>query len=72
MKITKDTKVGAILDEYGDIADVMEALGLKRVAGNRVRRFIAKFISVKVAAKVHKVPLDILLKKLETATASKS
>ena len=27
MKITKDTRVSTILEEYGDIADVMEVLG---------------------------------------------
>ena len=31
MEITKDTKVSAILQEYGDIADVMEVFGVKRV-----------------------------------------
>ena len=31
MKITKDTRVSAILEEYGDIADVMEVFGIKRV-----------------------------------------
>ncbi|VAW04295.1 hypothetical protein MNBD_ACTINO01-2433, partial [hydrothermal vent metagenome] len=31
LQITQDTKVSEILDEYGDIADVMEALGMKRV-----------------------------------------
>ncbi len=33
LEITEDTKVSEILDEYGDIADVMEALGMKRVGG---------------------------------------
>jgi hypothetical protein len=32
MEITKDTKVADILARYGDIADVMEALGVKRSA----------------------------------------
>lgn len=31
MEITKDTKVADILTRYGDIADVMEALGVKRI-----------------------------------------
>ena len=31
MDITKDTRVADILDEYGDIADVMEVFGVKRV-----------------------------------------
>jgi len=31
MEITKDTKVSAILNEYGDIAEVMEMFGVNRV-----------------------------------------
>jgi len=30
MQITKDTRVSTILEEYGDIADVMEVFGVKR------------------------------------------
>jgi hypothetical protein len=44
LEITEDTKVSEILDEYGDIADVMEALGMKRVGG----------LSVDVAQSHHK------------------
>ena len=33
MEITKNTKVSDILEEYGDIADVMEMFGVKRVGG---------------------------------------
>ena len=42
MEITKDTKVSDILREYGDIAEVMEAFGIKRVSGFSVRKFITK------------------------------
>ena len=31
MEITKDTRVSSILEEYGDIAPVMEVFGIKRV-----------------------------------------
>ena len=31
MEINKDTRVSDILKEYGDIADVMEVFGVKRV-----------------------------------------
>ena len=37
MEITKDTRVSDILKNYGDIADVMEVLGVKRVARYSVR-----------------------------------
>jgi len=32
LEITKDTRVSEILAAYGDIADVMEVFGIKRVA----------------------------------------
>ena len=53
MEITEKTKVYAILDKYGDIADVMNTFGLKRVGPYSFRKFITRFISVKLAAKVH-------------------
>ncbi len=67
LEITEDTKVSEILDEYGDIADVMEALGMKRVGGLSFRRVITKAITVKRAAKIHRVPVDELLDTLNTA-----
>ncbi len=69
LQITQDTKVSEILDEYGDIADVMEALGMKRVGGLSFRRIATKAITVKRAAKIHRVPVDELLEKLHTAVA---
>lgn len=67
MEITKDTKVSAILKEYGDIADVMEALGVKRVGRYSLRRFITKAITVETAARIHRVPLDEFLDTLNKA-----
>lgn len=67
MKITKDTRVSEILREYGDIAEVMEAFGIKRVAGYSVRKFITKALTVEWAARVHRVPLDEFLLTLRTA-----
>ena len=43
MKITEKTYVSEILKEYGDIADVMEIFGVKRVGGLGLRKFITKF-----------------------------
>ena len=71
MDITKDTRVSDILEEYGDIADVMEAFGLKRVGPYSLRRVITKFISVERAARIHKVPLDDMLDNLRKATNPK-
>ena len=71
MKITEKTYVLAILKEYGDIADVMEIFGVKRVGGYGIRKFITKFITVKTAAFVHKVPLEKFILMLETAINGK-
>lgn len=71
MKITKETRVSDILAEYGDIAEVMEVFGVKRVGKYSLRSFLAKFLSVKTAARVHKVPLDKFLNILEKAVQGK-
>lgn len=72
MEITEKTKVGDILAEYGDIAEVMEALGIKRIGTYSFRRVVARFITVERAARLHRVPLDELLKKLRVAVAMKA
>ena len=69
MEITKDTRVSDILSEYGDIADVMELFGIKRVAGYSVRKMLTKAITVQTAARVHRVPLDEFLATLRQAVA---
>ena len=70
MVITKDTRVADILKEYGDIADVMEVFGIKRVARYSIRALATKAITVEWAARVHRVPLDEFLAILEKATSS--
>jgi hypothetical protein len=67
MEITKDTKVSEILAEYGDIADVMELFGVKRVARYSFRRMLTKALTVAMAARVHRVPLDDFLVRLKNA-----
>jgi len=69
MEITKDTKVSAILEEYGDIADVMEVFGVKRVGRYSLRRFITKAITVETAARIHRVPVDEFIETLNKAVA---
>ena len=71
MQITKDTRVSDILLEYGDIADVMEIFGVKRVGKYSLRMFLAKALTVEWAAKVHRVPLDEFLAILNQAVAKK-
>ena len=72
MEITKDTRVSAILEEYGDIADVMEIFGVKRVARYSLRTFITKAITVEMAARIHRVPLAEFLEILHKATTDKN
>ena len=69
MEITKNTRVSEILEKYGDIAEVMEVFGVKRVAGYSFRRLITKAITVEWAARVHRIPLDEFLEILQKATA---
>lgn len=71
MEITKDTRISAILEEYGDIADVMEIFGVKRVGKYSLRMFLAKALTVEWAARIHKVPLDEFLEILNQAVAKK-
>lgn len=72
MKITKDTRVSAILEEYGDIADVMEVFGVKRVERYSLRMLAAKALTVEWAARIHRVPLDEFLQILKQAVAKRS
>lgn len=72
MEITKDTKVADILDEYGDIAEVMEAFGVKRIGRFSVRRLLTKLITVERAAKIHRIPLDEFLVTLRKAVEMKA
>ena len=71
MEITKKTRVSEILEEYGDIADVMEIFGVNRVAGYSMRKMLTKAITVEWAARIHRVPLDEFLETLNKAIALK-
>ena len=71
MEITKKTLVSDILKEYGDIASVMEIFGVKRVGGFSIRKIITRVITVQMAAKIHRVPLDKFLEILNKAVLSK-
>ena len=71
MQITKDTRISAILLEYGDIAEVMELFGVQRVGKYSLRMFLAKALTVEWAARVHHVPLNEFLEILHKATIKK-
>ena len=67
MEITNETRVSEILNEYGDIADVMEIFGVQRVGRYSLRRFLGTALTVKTAARIHRVPLDEFLIILDKA-----
>ena len=67
IEITKDTRVSEILETYGDIAEVMEVFGVKRVARYSLRALAAKVLTVEWAARIHRVPLDEFLRILRQA-----
>ena len=71
MEITKDTRVSDLLDNYGDIAEVMEVFGIKRVGKYSVRKLLTKALTVERAARIHRVPLDEFLTTLNKAIAIK-
>ena len=70
MEITKDTRVSEILEEYGDIADVMELFGVKRVGRYSLRSLAARALTVEWAARIHRVPLEEFLDILRQAVSS--
>jgi hypothetical protein len=70
MDINLNTRVYDIIKEYGDIAEVMEVFGVKRVGPFSLRRILTRFITVKRAAFVHRVPPDNFLKMVQNAVYS--
>lgn len=71
MKVTKDARVSAILEEYGGIADVMEVFGIKRVRRYSLRMLAAKAVTVEWAARIHRVPLNEFINILERVIGKK-
>lgn len=72
MEITKKTYVSEILKEYGDIAEIMELFGVKRVGGLGFRKFLTRFITIRTAAFVHRVPLENFMGMVDAAINSKA
>jgi hypothetical protein len=67
LNVTPETKIADVLSRYGDVASIMETLGVKRVAGFDVRRLLGKLITVKWAARVHGLPLEEMVGRLQSA-----
>jgi hypothetical protein len=72
MKITAKTMVSDILKEHGDIAEIMEIFGVKRVGNFGFRKLLTKVISIRTAAFVHRVPLEGFIRMVENAIAKKA
>lgn len=71
-QITKNTRVADILEQYGDIAEVMELFGIQRVGRYSVRALAAKALTVEWAARIHHRPLDEFLMILNQAIDKKT
>ena len=71
MQTTKDIRVSDIPLKYGDIADVMEVFGIKRVGRYSLRMLAAKAVTVEWAARIHRVPLNEFLDILDRAIGKK-
>jgi hypothetical protein len=71
MKITANTFVSQILKEHGDIAEIMEIFGVKRVGGLGFRKILTKVITIRIAAFVHRVPLQNFIGMVQTAIDEK-
>jgi len=71
MEINLNTGVYNILMKYGDIAEVMEVFGVKRVGRYSIRKILTRFLTVKRAAFIHRVPPDKFLKMVQNAVKSK-
>ncbi len=72
MEITEKTRVFDILQNYGDIAGVMVMFGVKPVGKYSLRRIITRVLTVKMAARIHHVPLHEFLVKLHKAVEQKT
>jgi hypothetical protein len=70
VEINKDTRISDILEHYGDIAEVMELFGIRRVGRYSIRALAARALTVEWAARIHRVPLDEFLAILKKAVQS--
>jgi hypothetical protein len=67
MQVGPNTKIADVLKRYGDIADVMETLGVKRVGRFDIRKLLGKAITVRRAAFVHRLTVEEMVAALQTA-----
>ena len=67
MEITKNTKLFTILEKYGDVPAVLKAFDIESFSKYSYRGVVTRFVTVELAAKKHKLPLDELLATLNKA-----
>jgi hypothetical protein len=72
MKITANTFISSILKEHGDIAEIMEIFGVKRVGSFGFRKLLTKVITIRMAAFVHRVPLKGFIRMVNNAIIKKA
>lgn len=56
--VTRKTRISEILERYGDVMEVMQEFGIKPVGRLSVRKLIGSFVTVEMAAKLHRRPVD--------------
>ena len=67
--ITAKTYISEIFERYGELSEVMSALGLTPVGSVSLRRQLTKFLTVERAAGVQRIPVERLLALLHVAVA---
>jgi hypothetical protein len=67
MQVTPDTRISEVLKRYGDIADVMETFGVKRVGRYNFRRLLGKALTVRRAAFAHRISVEEMVHSLQSA-----
>ncbi len=67
--ITAQTHISEIFERYGELAEVLSALGLTPVGSVKLRRQLTKFLTVERAAGVQRIPVARLLALLQVAIA---
>lgn len=65
--VTPETRISEVLQRYGDMADVMENFGVKRVGPYDVRRLIGRLLTVRRAATIHGLSVDEMVARLQAA-----
>lgn len=67
MKISETTTLTEIVEQYGEIPEVMKAFGIREAEDNPLRRKITMGIAVERAARIQGTRLSTFLEKLNEA-----